>query len=360
MERKIYVTSGREYVDMTINLMEKANISQKIPKGASVALKPNLVVASPASGGATTHREILEGCIIYLQKAGITNISIIEGSWVGDRTERAFKVSKYDTLSKQYGVPLFDLKKDTTVNVKTAIGDIAICKKALDTDYLINLPVLKGHCQTTMTCALKNNKGCLPDTEKRHFHAIGLMKPIAALASALKPALTIVDNICGDLNFEEGGNPVETNRIFLGDDMVQLDTFGCDLMGIDTDDVPYIKLAEQYGAGSMSLSTDDIIYLNQDGADITKSKPSGIVSRLVKNVNSKSACSACYGNLVHALYRYSQRYGAYKEDIVIGQDFKDVAFDGVGIGKCCNKSTCKVAGCPPSAMDILKTLEGYN
>ena len=58
-----------------------------------------------------------------------------------------------------------------------------------------------------MTCALKNCKGCLPDREKRRFHAEGLMRPIAALATALRPELTIVDSLCGDLDFEEGGNP---------------------------------------------------------------------------------------------------------------------------------------------------------
>ena len=105
-----------------------------------------------------------------------------------------------------------------------------ICQRALDTDYLINLPVLKGHCQTTITCALKNCKGCLPDSEKRRFHALGLHKPIAALAAVLKPALTIVDSICGDLNFEEGGTPVQTNRMLLGEEIVQLDAFGCKLM----------------------------------------------------------------------------------------------------------------------------------
>ena len=34
-----------------------------------------------------------------------------------------------------------------------------------------------------MTCALKNLKGCLPDREKRRFHALGLTKPIAALGA---------------------------------------------------------------------------------------------------------------------------------------------------------------------------------
>lgn len=357
MDRHIYVTTGREYVKMTVALMERANIAARIKKGASVALKPNLVVAASPFEGATTHREILEGCIIYLQQNGVTNLSIIEGSWVGDRTERAFKVCEYDTLSKQYNVPLYDLKKDKTLPVETAVGTISVCERALKTDYLINLPVLKGHCQTTMTCALKNCKGCLPDTEKRHFHTMGLMKPIAALAAVLKPALTIVDNICGDINFEEGGNPVPVHRILMGEDMVQLDSYGCRLMGIDTDEVPYIALAEKYGAGSMQIEESDIVRLNEEGTDVMFGKPTGLAGRLGKNVQAKSACSACYGNLIHALYRMKEKNGFYSAPIAIGQEWKDKEFAGIGIGRCCNKASCNVPGCPPTAADILEALE---
>lgn len=112
-----------------------------------------------------------------------------------------------------------------------------ICSRALDAGLLVNLPVLKGHGQTKMTCALKNLKGCLPDKEKRNFHAEGLIKPIAALGAYLSPRLTVVDSICGDLNFEEGGNPVHTNRMYLGTDPVQIDSYGRSLMGLMPEDV---------------------------------------------------------------------------------------------------------------------------
>ena len=49
-----------------------------------------------------------------------------------------------------------------------------VCERAANIDFLINVPVLKGHCQTKITCALKNMKGLIPNTEKRHFHAMGL------------------------------------------------------------------------------------------------------------------------------------------------------------------------------------------
>ena len=103
---------------------------------------------------------------------------------MGDDTGRAFRAAGYEAVGKKYGVPLFDLKRDKTRRVDTPLRPMDICCRALDADYLINLPVLKGHCQTAMTCALKNCKGCLPDREKRRFHAEGLMRPIAALAAA--------------------------------------------------------------------------------------------------------------------------------------------------------------------------------
>ena len=200
---RIYEIFGTNAHAMTRALMESAGAACKIPSGASVALKPNLVVAASPETGATTHAGVLSGAIEYLRDHGFRDISIIEGSWVGDDTGRAFRAAGYEAVGKKYGVPLFDLKRDKTRRVDTPLRPMDICCRALDADYLINLPVLKGHCQTAMTCALKNCKGCLPDREKRRFHSEGLMRPIAALAAALRPELTIVDSLCGDLDFEE-------------------------------------------------------------------------------------------------------------------------------------------------------------
>ena len=204
----IYEIYGSDAHSMTISLMQAAQVSKLIPPGASIALKPNLVLSGTPDTGATTHPGVLSGCIEYLQQAGFTQISVIESSWVGGNTERAMKVCGYDKVCARYGVPFYDLKKDQTRTVQTALRPMEITCRALDADFLIDLPVLKGHCQTAMTCALKNLKGCLPDREKRRFHSDGLIEPIAALGAVLKPALVIVDSICGDLNFEEGGNPV--------------------------------------------------------------------------------------------------------------------------------------------------------
>lgn len=351
---KIYQIYGEDAHEMTLKLLEARNAIELVPAGGSVALKPNLVIAGTPESGATTHAGVLSGAIEYFQARGVKDISVIEGSWVGDDTLRAMRRAGYDKVCDRYDVPFYDLKRDKTRPVDTPVGAIDVCRRALDAGLLVNLPVLKGHCQTVMTCALKNLKGCLPDREKRHFHAMGLMKPIAALGAALKPGLTIVDSICGDLNFEEGGTPVQTNRMYLGTDAVQLDAYGASLMGLRLGDVPYIELAEQYGGGSTRFEPGDIVNLNAPSDAAAYPRPSGTVARLTRRVRQDRACSACFANLVRALY--STDLGK-DVDICIGQGFKDRTFDGLGIGKCCKGASKCVMGCPPTAQQIADALE---
>ena len=351
---KIYQIYGHDAHEMTVRLLEASDAIRLVPSGGSVALKPNLVIAGTPESGATTHAGVLSGCIEYFRARGVSDISVIEGSWVGDDTMRAMRRAGYNKVCEKYGVPFFDLKKDQTRPVKTPIGNIDVCCRALSAGLLVDLPVLKGHGQTLMTCALKNLKGCLPDREKRHFHALGLQKPIAALASALKPRLIVVDSICGDLDFEEGGNPVQTNRMYLGTDAVQLDAYGRALMGLNPDEVPYVELAEKYGAGSAKWSEADIVELNAPSEAVGYPRPRGTVAGLTRHVHEDQACSACFAALVRALY--TSRCGE-NEEIYIGQGWQGKNPDGLGIGKCCRGAAQCVMGCPPTADAIARKLE---
>lgn len=306
----IYQIYGQDAHEMTRKLLEAAGAIRLVPHGGSVALKPNLVISGTPESGTTTHAGMLSGCIVYFREHGVQDISVIEGSWVGDKTMRAMRRAGYDKVCPHYGVPFFNLKKDAMRSVKTPIGDISICTRALDAGLLVDQPVLKGHCQTRMTCALKNLKGCLPVREKRRFHALGLQKSIAAL----RPRLIVVDSICGDLYFEEDGTPVHINRMYLGTDAVQLDAYGCALMGFSPDEVPYIALAQQYGGGR-----------------------------------------------VFPPQRHGRRAGArvahQQEEIYIDQGWQGQTLPSLGIGKCCRSAFRCVMGCPPTAKQIAKALE---
>ena len=109
---KIYQIYGQDAHDMTVKLLEASDAIRLVPSGGSVALKPNLVIAGTPESGSTTHAGVLSGCIAYFRDHGVSDISVIEGSWVGDETMRAMRRAGYDTVCEQYGVPFYDLKKD--------------------------------------------------------------------------------------------------------------------------------------------------------------------------------------------------------------------------------------------------------
>ena len=127
---KIYQIYGRNAEEMTLSLLEAADAIRLTPPGGSVALKPNLVVAGTPENGAVTHPGVLSGAIRYFSDHGVKDISVIEGSWVGDETMRAMRTAGYDKVCQKYGVPFFDLKRDKTRPVDTAIGKIDVCCRA--------------------------------------------------------------------------------------------------------------------------------------------------------------------------------------------------------------------------------------
>lgn len=351
----LYIMYGTNAESMAQKVLESANILEDIPSTDSlIGIKPNLVVAQPSELGATTSPELVEGLIKYLKSNDYNNIIILEGSWVGDRTSLAFKVCGYEELSKKYNIPLIDLQKDGYCDYQVEENTLSVCNQAMNVDYLINVPVLKGHCQTNITCALKNMKGCIPDKEKRRFHTMGLHKPIAYLNKVLKQDLIIVDGIIGDLNFEEGGNPVQMNRLILGKDPVLIDSYVAQLLGYDIEDVPYIEISEDLDIGSSKLIDINIKELNQDTSPTTIPK-SRLVKKLAKHIEEDMACSACYGSLIHGLDRLKDRgyHSNIDEKIHIGQGYKNKEFEGIGIGTCTKGFEKNLPGCPPNAKDIV-------
>lgn len=102
----IHVIYGSDPRRMTLDILTQFQLAQRLQPEMHVGIKPNLVVAKKASEGATTSPTIVEGLIQYLQNNGFTKISIMEGSWVGDNTQRAYELWGYVELSRKYGVPL--------------------------------------------------------------------------------------------------------------------------------------------------------------------------------------------------------------------------------------------------------------
>lgn len=364
MNKEIGVMYGDQGLEITKKLLHKYNVSEKIDlQDARVGIKPNLVLPSPAKDGATTDPRIVAGIIEYVLSFDPAEIIIMESSWVGAETSRAFEVCGYRKLAEKYGVDLIDLKGKPAQTLSTGNSQFKVFEQVQQVDVLINVPVLKAHCQTEITCALKNMKGCIPDAEKRRFHREGLHQPIAGLNQVIDQDLIIVDGIFGDLTFEEGGNPVKMNRVMVGTEPLLVDMFASRLLGLVPEEIGYIKQAVYNVTGKRELPETKITEYNTPvGEHQPAKKYSSLADDLAeKYVKSHSACSACYGSLIQALYRLNKE-GKIDSDekICIGQGYRNKSCSGVGIGNCTSNFEHYVSGCPPEAKKIVSYFRDRN
>jgi uncharacterized protein (DUF362 family) len=357
---EILVIYGDSPAEMAEKLAAAADLAALIGDTRKrVGLKPNLVVSRPASDGATTHPEIAAGLISYLKKNGFNNLVILEGSWVGDSTSEAFSVCGYRKLAKETGVELIDTQTDKAHSRDCKGMKIEICDSALELDFMINLPVMKGHCQTRLTCALKNMKGVMPDKEKRRFHSEGLHRPIAHLNTVARNDFIVVDGICGDLDFEEGGNPVYGGRMFAARDPVLCDAWAAVQMGYSVSEIPYIGLAEKLGVGVGDPAKAVVRELNKNADAPPMPQPEGKAQQLAVHTRENQACSACYASLIFGLSRLARgELSRLKTSVAVGQGWKGKQ-GALGSGLCTSSFAASCKGCPPSGADVLSFLRQH-
>lgn len=364
---KIY---GTDYKAMTKELLAASDLVALLPeKDKCIGIKPNLVSPSTADWGATTHPEVVAGIIEYLKEHGYEQIMIAEGSWVGDRTSESMEVCGYTALAKAYGVTLWDAQKDTYHEEDCAGLTLNLCDCVKKIDFMINVPVMKGHCQTKITCALKNMKGLIPNKEKRRFHSLGLHKPIAHLGVGIRQDFIVVDHICGDLDFEDGGNPVVCNCIMAGRDPVLIDACVCRMLHYEVEEVPYIGMAEQLGAGCADMSRAELLEYKEGtlvacAADEEELPQERRIVELRDAVEEVESCSACYAYLIPALDRLREEglleplLQKLDGRLCIGQGYQGKT-GKIGIGRCTAGFEQHVNGCPPTETQIYEFLKAF-
>lgn len=187
---------------------------------------------------------------------------------------------------------------------------------------------------------------------------MGLHKPIAHLGAGIRQDFIVVDNICGDLDFEDGGHPVVMNRILAGRDPVLIDAYVCHMMHYAVSDVPYVVLAEELGVGCADISKADIRICGGEGAgQMPKSRK---VVELQDAVEEVESCSACYGYLIPALdmLREEGLFEKLDQKICIGQGWRGKTGE-LGVGHCTGKFRCHLEGCPPTEEQIYRFLKDY-
>lgn len=229
-----------------------------------ILLKPNILWGGtknfPPYGRVTT--STIVGYVLQtLKDRGYSNITIGEGTIVnkemGSTTLRGFNWSGIGKVAKRYGAKVVDFNSEPYEKVQLEDVKVRVSKWALESDFLIDLPVLKAHRQTRISLGMKNLKGCLAMSSKRKFHMHNLNRLIALLNTKVQPSLTIIDGIYG---LEKGpdflGIPHRMDLIIASKDVFSCDIVGSMVMGISPSDVEHLR--EFASMTGRDISIDEI------------------------------------------------------------------------------------------------------
>jgi uncharacterized protein (DUF362 family) len=356
-------------------LLEGTRALDGLSAGSRVLIKPNLVVSSGNWLGADTRPETVEALIRVLQDRGVRRITVADGAGMGHSASKAFKTVGYERLARQYGVRLADVEKGQFVSRRPPLdgpfSSLPVSRYAAEADLLINVPVLKAHGETGITCALKNLKGLMTRRMKSAFHGADLHRAIAQLASAVERSLVVVDGGYGDLRSETGGTPVELGMMAVGDDPLEIDAFAAERLGFEPRDIGYISHYAAFRGLKAEALRPAVQALNGPAEAPRYNADTDQFARFPCSVDAGGVCCTCRGNLLFALQRLSGEAKLLRASHFIigrGQGAASAAGDGPGgsrrtvaVGDCALKrvkADITVAGCPPASRNIVSAVHG--
>lgn len=228
--------------------------------GQRVLLKPNLLSDRPPEQAVTTHPELVRAVIRLCRGAGAT-VVVADSPANVMKIERVWERTGLAQVCAETGAELINLERAGAV--ARAIGEfnLSIARPVAEADVVINLPKLKTHVLTTLTGAVKNLYGAVPGFQKTAWHrdypdVRRFGRLVAAVAAAVRPALTIMDGIVahhGD--GPSGGAPYPLGLLLAARDPVALDAVVCRLLAIRPGAVPFLAPAEALGLGTLRHET---------------------------------------------------------------------------------------------------------
>jgi len=251
---KVYISKiDTNYEDAVQSALKFLYWESIIPRGVKVFIKPNLTYPT-YSPGVTTSPEFIEAVIkVISSRTDKIIVGESDGGYRGWPADMAFKGHNLLDICKKYGVRLINLSTQpcTSFSLNLSKGKINLKLPTLlmaEIDVFITLPVPKIHQVTTFSGAIKNQWGCIPDSMRLLNHPY-FDELILEINRLLKVRLALADgkyflNKTGPML---GGIPVFKNLIIGSNSIGALDAVLCQIMGINYNNIRYLRFASKNG-----------------------------------------------------------------------------------------------------------------
>jgi uncharacterized protein (DUF362 family)/Pyruvate/2-oxoacid:ferredoxin oxidoreductase delta subunit len=231
-------------------------ISVFAEKGERILLKPNALWATDPVKCVVSHPEVFGAVArLFIDHGAIVTYGDSPAG-IGQSLATLKRCGFMDAV-KDLPAVAADFDHGTSVSYPAGVSSKAlfIANGVLEADGVISLPKLKTHGLTTMTCAIKNQFGCVPGLVKGEYHArypdvYDFSRLLADITGFVRPRLYIADAIWAmEGNGPQSGDPKPLKCLLLSSDPVALDTVACRLMDCPPEFVPTIEAGAAAGLG---------------------------------------------------------------------------------------------------------------
>ena len=255
-------------------LMKLAGVEQRLDPSATTILKNNLSWHLLYPGANTTPWQ-LEGTILGLRDAGLTDLVCVENETVVTNAPRGERLNKQRLVCEHYGLPIrYNFRRsDMKWNTYEPRSDMLVLNEIFPDgiripDYfagknIVHLPTVKCHIYTNMSGAMKNAFGGLLDNRRHycHHHIHETLVDLLAIQKEIHPGIFAVmdGTTAGDGAGPRTMVPVTKNVLLASGDCVAIDAVAANMMGFDPMAHAFIRLAHERGLGTGRMEEIEIV-----------------------------------------------------------------------------------------------------
>jgi uncharacterized protein (DUF362 family) len=255
----VAIKGGNPDVMFDKGIAEFGGMKKFVKKGQTVVIKPNIGWNRTPDYGANTNPFLIKRIIEHCINAGAKKVYVFDNTcdyWKDCYTNSGIEKSALDAGAQVVPGNKESYYQSININNAQILRKTKIHQLILESDVLINVPVLKSHGSTGLTIAMKNLMGAVWD--RGFFHQSGLHTCITDFCFAKKPTLNIVDAY----TFMKSGGPRGINKEntmllksqLISTDIVAIDAAAAKLAGVNPENVQYIKMGNDRKLGVMDLS----------------------------------------------------------------------------------------------------------
>jgi uncharacterized protein (DUF362 family) len=264
----VVARGGEPAVLVRAALAAIGGIGRFVKRGETVLVKPNMAWDRTPEQGANTHPDVVAEVVRQCREAGARRV-IVADNPVHD-AHRVAERSGIRAAVRAAGGDLVlpgDSGFQWTALGGSVLASWDVLSVLFQADRLVNLPVVKHHSLSRLTCGLKNHMGLIGGSRGRLHQDIH--PALVDLLAAFRPTLTVVDATRVMMrNGPTGGrleDVVAANAVAAGTDPVACDAWAARQLGLDPAEVGHVVLADGRGLGRLAAGAGAVLEVRASG-----------------------------------------------------------------------------------------------